>query len=269
MGHLGACRELQQSLQQQQQHLHPSSTSQLEVCASTSPGSPWHPPKRDLLTDKEEQRGKSPFWGVLAARLIPIRAKPWAAELSLSPAPCGAGIVFEQGWFPYPDGKCCCPSTRGGTHRGALGAGPGSAPRAPGEDGCGPWLPHSLSVCTELDPGAGRDGCGEEPSPWLGRCREEPGSWKRLWSCLHNSCFASSSLSSPASSCRSILGFIASPFCDQPPISGPRFLKKGPLAGSEAPAMPANIPRESFQPPAGFSRGRFRAELPRGPWPAR
>lgn len=61
-GNLGACRELQQSLQQH--HLHPSSTSQLKVCASTYPGSPWHPPKRDLLTDKEEQRGKSPFCGV-------------------------------------------------------------------------------------------------------------------------------------------------------------------------------------------------------------
>lgn len=33
-------------------------------------------------------------------------------------------------------------------------------------------------MCRELDPGAGQDGCGEEPSSLVRGCREEPGSWK-------------------------------------------------------------------------------------------
>lgn len=113
---------------------------------------------------------------------------------------------------------------------------------------------------------------GRSLPPWLGRCREEPGSWKGHEEALE--LFAEFLLClkyslQPSLFCRSILGFIASLFCYQPPISGLLFLKKGPLAGSEAPAMPANIPQECFQPPAGFSRGRFRAELPQGPWPVR
>lgn len=32
--------------------------------------------------------------------------------------------------------------------------------------------------CAELDPGAGQDPVGRSLPPWLGRCREEPGSWK-------------------------------------------------------------------------------------------
>lgn len=128
----------------------------------------------------------------------------------------------------------------------ALGAGPGCAPepRARMDVGSGSMIP---CQCAQSRMGRVRGGAGKSQDP--GR------DTKRLWSCLQNSCYASSSLSSPASSCRSILGFIASPFCYQPPISGLPLLKKGPLAGSEAPAMPANIPQESFQPPAGFSWG--------------
>lgn len=79
----GVCRELQQSLQQQ--HLHPSSTSQLKVCASTKPGSPWHAPKRDLFTDKE-QRGKSLFWGVQGAH-DPNPRQALGSRALLEPSP--------------------------------------------------------------------------------------------------------------------------------------------------------------------------------------
>lgn len=35
----------------------------------------------------------------------PIHTKPWAAELSWSPTPCGAGILFEQDCFCIPMGS--------------------------------------------------------------------------------------------------------------------------------------------------------------------
>lgn len=121
-----------------------------------------------------------------------------------------------------------------------------------------PWL----LACTKLDraflDGAKWDVHQEEPFPaLLGAAGKELRSWKEDEdACFLKHCFSSSSLFSLASSRRSVLRFIVplvSPFCYQPPISGLPFLKKGPLAGREAPVMPTNVHREAFQPPFGFN----------------
>lgn len=153
----------------------------------------------------------------------------------------------------------------GGTCRKSSWCWAGLCCRAPGEDGCGLWLPHSLSECRAGSCSrTGRDGCGEEPSSLVGRCREEPGSWKGHEEALE--LFAEfllclkDSLSSPAS-CRSILGFIASPFCHQPRFLGCPSSRRGLWQAHRL------LPCQQTSLRNGFRRGRFRAELPQGPWP--
>lgn len=58
-----------------------NNTSQMRISPSTSPGSSWHPPKRDLLTDKNKE-GENNLWGLPGhgALLVPILAKPWVEQ---------------------------------------------------------------------------------------------------------------------------------------------------------------------------------------------
>lgn len=41
-----------------------NNASQMRISPSTSPGSSWHPLKRDLLTDKNKE-GENNLWGLL------------------------------------------------------------------------------------------------------------------------------------------------------------------------------------------------------------
>lgn len=44
-------------------HLDNNTTSQMKISASTNSCSSWHPPKRDLLTDKNKEGKSTILWG--------------------------------------------------------------------------------------------------------------------------------------------------------------------------------------------------------------
>ena len=126
-----------------------TTASRMKISASTDPGSSWHPPKRDLLTDKKEQRGGRRCFGVCHGWLPwsrSMRSPSWSGGFKQPSSPRDQpGMELGSCWNRVcfcvcPDGKRCRLGTRGGTCRKSsrcLASVPGSAPRAPGEDTCG------------------------------------------------------------------------------------------------------------------------------------
>lgn len=217
---------------------------------------------RGICSQIRRNKGENHSFGVCRGLMIPIHTKPWAAELSWSPAPRGARSLFEQGLFLYPSGKCCCLGTRGGTCRKSSWCWARLCSRAPGEDGSGLWLPGSCQ-CAELDPGVAQEGVGRSFPSLLGRCRKSQGPGRaanRLWSCLQNSCFASSSPQPsfflqirPGIYCSSFL-LPCPDFWAVLPLEETFGRLRGSCHASKHPSgtLPASV---------GFSQGRFQADL--------